>query len=87
MIHSVSSVKTSAAQRPSSILRFDYQSDRHCSKTRVLKNGVVEANNEIERKVKEANPDITEADEIARKTQDAFYRENEKQKWFKIIKK
>lgn len=54
---------------------------------RVLKDGAVEAYNEIEKKVKEANPGISNKAEIENMAQDYLYKENKVRKWFKIIRK
>lgn len=53
----------------------------------VLKNGVVEAYNEIIGNIKSANPYISDRESLERMAQSVLYEENEKNQWFKVMKK
>lgn len=54
---------------------------------RVLKDGVVEAYNEIEKEIMEDSPYESDRSKIEKAAQVALYDENEEERWFKIVKK
>lgn len=54
---------------------------------RVLKDGVPEAYNAIEKQIREAHPEITDRREIESVAQARLYKENKGQQWFKVVTK
>ncbi len=54
---------------------------------RVLREGVVEAYNEIINDVRGANPAESDSKAVEKMAQDALYLENEEAKWFKITRR